>query len=165
MTCLLHSGLKTQPHYHFWISRWVWSRLTTTRTLCTSIRKCDNPLAKINLLMKWIIKSAEKHICRKFSKGVLNKNGAFSCIYKYNRLAKVNNPVSELPHNVFSYNIKWIKHLIISRDNKAGGMEKSLHGIKRELKHFKYAIKGILACLWSLLWFPIYREGKLAQTS
>lgn len=77
-------------------------------------------------------------------KGVMSKNMVFS--YKYNRFAKVNNPVSYLPHNVFSY-IKWIKYLIISQDNKAGGMEKSLHGIKRELKHFKYAIKGILACL------------------
>jgi len=55
----------------------------------------------------------------------------------------------------------------MSQDNKAGGMEKSLHGIKRELKHSKYAIKGILACLFfsSMLWYPIYREGKLAQTS
>lgn len=90
------------------------------------------------------------------------KNEAFS--YKYNGLTKINDPVSHLHHNVFSYNIKLIKYLIISWNNKANGMEESLCGIKRELKHFKYAIKDILTCLWSLLWFPIYREGKPAQT-
>lgn len=115
--------------------------LDYSRQLCISIKKFDKPLEKIINQKLYLLKNIYRKVC----KGVTNKNVVFS--YKYNRFAEVNNPVSYLPHNVFSYNIKWIKHLIISQDNKAGGMEKSLHGIKRELKHFRYAIKGILACL------------------